>query len=156
MICAFHSAEFDFWWKQLLYSLSSTFTELVLYALYVVLFIFSIYTLTHRDRPGSRFLLGATSVMFVLGTSGELVSIVEAGIMIRLNKELIQGSLDFPRSLRSFFRVALFGNMQLVVNNFVTDLVFLYRCYVIWGSKKTVLILPGIFIFATLLWGVSL
>ncbi|KAJ7100310.1 hypothetical protein C8R43DRAFT_964089 [Mycena crocata] len=34
--------------------------------------------------------------------------------------------------------------------SFVTDLVFLYRCYMIWGSRKKVLFLPGISMLATL------
>ncbi|KAJ6582904.1 hypothetical protein DFH09DRAFT_278211 [Mycena vulgaris] len=147
--------EFESWWKDLVFTLSSTFTALMLYvlALYVVLFIFSIHTLTHRNRPGSRFLLVTTSVMFFLGTSEALVSVVQAGIMIRLNKKLIQGSPDFPRLSRLYYRVALFANICLAVNDLVADLVFLYRCYVIWGSRKTVLILPGLSIFATLVVG---
>ncbi|KAJ6590485.1 hypothetical protein DFH09DRAFT_1139472, partial [Mycena vulgaris] len=134
-------AEFESW------------TSLVLYALYVVLFIFTIYTLTHSGRARSRFLLVTTSVMFLLGTLEALDSVVQTGNIIRLNKELIQGSPEFPRLSRLFSRVDLLGGIRLAVNNFVTDLVFVYRCYVIWGSKKTVLILPGISIFATVVVG---
>ncbi|KAJ6590486.1 hypothetical protein DFH09DRAFT_1358699 [Mycena vulgaris] len=160
-------AEFESWWKTLYFLVSMAFCCTVnTYlppaffdlmespALYVVLFIFSVYTLTHSGRPaGSRFLLVTTSAMFLLGTLDTLISVVQTGIVIRLNKELIQGSPDFPGLSRLFFRVDLVGGIGLAVNNFVTDLVFLYRCYVIWGSKKTVLILPGISIFATVVVG---
>ncbi|KAJ7468054.1 hypothetical protein FB451DRAFT_1257927 [Mycena latifolia] len=142
--------EFEYFWNALVHTLSSTITGLVLYTLYAVLFMFSIYTLIHRNPPGRRFLLLTASAMFLLGTSGTVVSVLMAGILFQSNKKLIEGSNDLARLIQVYVTLELIASILLVTSNFVADLVFLYRCYIIWGSKKRILILPGLSTLATL------
>ncbi|KAJ7248847.1 hypothetical protein B0H12DRAFT_1123006 [Mycena haematopus] len=37
----------------------------------------------------------------------------------------------------------------MATNNFMTDSLYLYRCYVIWGCRWKILILPGLFMLST-------
>ncbi|KAJ7735866.1 hypothetical protein DFH07DRAFT_967056 [Mycena maculata] len=87
--------------------------------------------------------------MFLLGTSATFVSVGLAGIVINLNKALVQGSANLPHIYQLYNSLFIVNALLMVANNLVTDLLFLYRCYIIWGSRKTVLILPGICMLAT-------
>ncbi|KAF8193588.1 hypothetical protein K438DRAFT_1969482 [Mycena galopus ATCC 62051] len=144
------SAEFEDRWSTLLFTVS---TVLLLYALYVVFFLYSIRTL-RRSVPGHTLLVGAAWLMFLLATAGTIIVVSTTAISMRMVYLLVQGYLDSPaRLLRLYHSLALGQDIILAVNNLVTDLLFLYRCYVIWGSRKTILVLPGIMILATVVEG---
>ncbi|KAJ6468249.1 hypothetical protein C8R45DRAFT_1018041 [Mycena sanguinolenta] len=134
------------------YVLSQTFTVLILYTVYVVLFSFSLYTIVRRKSSGRRFMLIASSGMFILATSGLIISIISMTIDITfLNVIIVGETVDTEGLFRynDILRIAYY--IRLATNNLLADLLFLYRCYVIWGSRRSVIILPGIFIVATCL-----
>ncbi|KAJ7649326.1 hypothetical protein B0H17DRAFT_1215312 [Mycena rosella] len=116
-------AEFEFWWNEMLYIFSLTLTMLVLYSLYMASFIFSIYTLTHRNPAGRRFLLFTASAMFLLGAVYAILCVVAAGVIIRINKALIQGSANLLHLQRLFGGLELSRGILVTANNFITDLV---------------------------------
>ncbi|KAJ7468055.1 hypothetical protein FB451DRAFT_1369109, partial [Mycena latifolia] len=149
--------DFEFWWSEMVLALSSTIAPVIFRltrssALYAVLFIFSVYTLAHRNPAGRCFLLLTASAMSLLGALSMVVSVLTARIMIQFNKELVEGSADLSH-LKLYVALQLTSSMLLVTNNLVADLVFLYRCYIIWGSKKSVLLVPGLSMLATLVVG---
>ncbi|KAF7344946.1 MYND-type domain-containing protein [Mycena venus] len=113
-------------------TLSIACTTLVLYGLYIVLFILAIRAITRRNPPRRRTLLAVTSVMFFLGTCDAVSTVALIGITMRVLNVL---------RLTEIIRTTL--------NIVVTDLLFLYRCYIIWDSRKKVLILPALCILAT-------
>ncbi|KAF8203372.1 hypothetical protein K438DRAFT_1757710 [Mycena galopus ATCC 62051] len=139
-------------------------------ALYVVFFLYSIHTL-RRSVPGHKLLVGVAWLMFLLATAGTIIVVSTTAISMRMVYLLVQGYLDSPaRLLRLYHSLALGQDIILAVNksvhpcpyasipdedlrSLVTDLLFLYRCYVIWGSRKTILVLPGIMILATVVGG---
>ncbi|KAF7336385.1 hypothetical protein MVEN_02187100 [Mycena venus] len=136
--------------RSILYGLSETFTVLVLYTVYVVLFLFSLYTIVHRNSNGRRFMLVTSSGMFLLATSDMLISVLQTAINISLIKAIVQSdTVATERLSRVYDNLGAAYDLRLITNNLLTDLLFLYRCYVIWGSQRTVLILPGAFIFTT-------
>ncbi|KAJ7282295.1 hypothetical protein C8J57DRAFT_1295082, partial [Mycena rebaudengoi] len=104
---------------------------------HIVLFIFSLRTLTSRNVPRRWLLVGTTIMMFLLGTCGTFVVVAMAGVSIRMIKAVVLGSADLPR------RIGVLGELSAVA-----DLLLLYRCYVIWGSKK-ILIVPALCNLAT-------
>ncbi|KAJ7894783.1 hypothetical protein B0H13DRAFT_2525160 [Mycena leptocephala] len=87
--------------------------------------------------------------MFLLGTCDVVVSVVLTGIAIRVNKAQVQGSPDLERLLQLYNTFFIVDAILMVANNLVTDILFSYRCYVVWGLKKWVLIGPVFGMFAT-------
>ncbi|KAJ7438406.1 hypothetical protein B0H11DRAFT_2254695 [Mycena galericulata] len=122
------AAEFEDRWNTMLFTVSVNSTVLLLYALYVVLFIFSLYTLHQRKPAALKFLRVTSWLTFVLATCGILIVITTTGISMRMNYLL---------------------DVILALNNLVTDLLLLYRCYVIWGSRRRILVVPGLMMLAT-------
>ncbi|KAJ7330814.1 hypothetical protein DFH08DRAFT_966571 [Mycena albidolilacea] len=143
------SSEFQANWNQMLYQISATFSMLLLYALYVVLLTFSLYTVIRQNSGGRRFFLVTSSAMFLLGTCDVVVSVLLVGISIRVNKAQVQGSPDLPRLLQLYNTFFVVDAILMVANNLVTDILFSYRCYIVWGLKKTILIGPIFGMFAT-------
>ncbi|KAJ6483333.1 hypothetical protein C8R45DRAFT_300717 [Mycena sanguinolenta] len=144
------SASLDSAWGLISYDLSRTCTVLVLYAVYLVLFLFSLYTIIRQDASGRRFMLLTSSGMFLLATSGMFTSVLLTPIDLALIKADIQNDAVRAEQLSRLYNgVNAASDVRLVANNLVADLLFTYRCYMIWGSRKIVLILPAIFILAT-------
>ncbi|KAJ7124383.1 hypothetical protein C8R44DRAFT_980676 [Mycena epipterygia] len=147
------SSEFQANWNQMLYQVSATFSMLLLYALYIVLFTFSMYTVIRQKPAGRRFFLVTSSIMFLLGTCDVIVSVFLVGIAIKVNKAQVQGSPDLPHLLELYNTFFIVDAILMVANNLVTDVLFSYRCYFVWGLRKWVLIGPGLGMLATVVFG---
>ncbi|KAJ7504905.1 hypothetical protein B0H11DRAFT_2221093 [Mycena galericulata] len=148
------AADFEDQWSTMLFTVSVNSTVLLLYALYVVLFIFSLYTLHQRKPAVPKFLHVTSWIMFVLATCGTLIVITTTGISMRMNYLLVRGSTDAARRLLSLYHaLALAQDVTLTINNLVTDFLLLYRCYMIWGSRRSFLVVPGLMMLATMVVG---
>ncbi|KAJ7263726.1 hypothetical protein C8J57DRAFT_1332574 [Mycena rebaudengoi] len=145
----FDPALFAPFWAIMVDIICLTCTNLLLYGLYIVLFIFSLRTLAPRNVPRRRLLVGTTIVMFLLGTCGTFVVVAMAGVSIRITKAVVLGSADLPRLIGVLNVLQLTDVVRGLLNNVVADLLLLYRCYIIWGSKKKILIVPALCILAT-------
>ncbi|KAJ6452810.1 hypothetical protein C8R45DRAFT_1040165 [Mycena sanguinolenta] len=147
------STEFQDRWSTMLFTVSVNSTVLLLYALYVILFAYSVHTL-RRSVRGQNFLKGTAWIMFALATTGTVLVVSTTGISMRMVYLSVQGNTVIPgRLLKIYQSLALVQDIILVINNLVTDLLFLYRCYAIWGSRKMVLVLPVVMIVATVIDG---
>ncbi|KAF7366060.1 hypothetical protein MVEN_00482200 [Mycena venus] len=148
-----NSVEFEDRWTTMLFTVSLNSTELLLYAFFVISFLFSVHSLRQRMR-GGRMLITAAWVMFALATCSTSITSVATGISMRMVYLQVQGLTDMPaRLLHLYQALALAQDILLALNNLLTDLLFLYRCYMIWGSRRTILILPAILILATVVIG---
>ncbi|KAJ7111271.1 hypothetical protein C8R44DRAFT_799238 [Mycena epipterygia] len=149
-----NSDTFNEVWSTLLLEISETSMALLLYGIYVNLFILAIYTLSRRKTAGRSPLLFASWAMFILGTTGIIVRLITTGISVHLLQEVVkQRPNSASKLLRIYNSSQVTENIIFGINNFVSDTLFLYRCYVIWGSKKKVIILPGMLILCTLATG---
>ncbi|KAJ6452916.1 hypothetical protein C8R45DRAFT_1112700 [Mycena sanguinolenta] len=157
-----NAAYLDFGFGAIMYDISETCTVLVLYAVYVVLSLFALYTIIHRNSSGQRFMLVTSAGIFLLGTTGMVLRVLSTAINIPLFKVSIQGdTVRAERLSLAWNRLAAASDIRLVTNKSVVNTCIflpadeqqidpqLYRCYMIWGSRKAVLILPGISIVAT-------
>ncbi|KAJ7278820.1 hypothetical protein C8J57DRAFT_1304612 [Mycena rebaudengoi] len=142
-------AVFAPFWAIMLHIVCRTCTNFVLYGLYIVLFIFSLRRLAPRNTPGRRLLVGTTIVMFLLGTCGTFVVAAMAAVSIRMTKAVVLGSVDVPHLIRVFGVLELTDLVRDLINIVVADLLLLYRCYIIWGSKKRIIIVPALCILAS-------
>ncbi|KIM43707.1 hypothetical protein M413DRAFT_387096 [Hebeloma cylindrosporum] len=103
--------------------------ETFLYGLYVILFAICVYVLW-RKKTISWVLLAFAVAMFALATA-------DLGYTFYLIfGQLMKGSLAV-KELRPKFWL-------YVANNVLADSLLLYRCYVVWGCKKIVVIGPAI------------
>ncbi|KAJ7195066.1 hypothetical protein GGX14DRAFT_475337, partial [Mycena pura] len=147
------SVEFEIRWSTMLFDVSIICTALSLYALYAVLFLFSIPSL-HRHIPSRKIILVTAWTMFLFATSSILLASIATATSMSVVYMLVQGSNNAPAHLiRLYHALVLVQDIILVLNNLVTDLLLLFRCYVIWGSRKRILVLPGILIAATMVVG---
>ncbi|KAJ7214907.1 hypothetical protein GGX14DRAFT_609738 [Mycena pura] len=95
--------------------------------IYIILFVLAIATLSRRKTAGRRVLLVATWSMVALATGQIVVVLASCAVSIQISQQILVSSAD-PNA----------------------GPVTLYRCYVIWGRKWTVISVPGILILATL------
>ncbi|KAF8188235.1 hypothetical protein K438DRAFT_1834092 [Mycena galopus ATCC 62051] len=97
--------------------------------------------------------------MATLGTTEAILRILIMAETLRLLKELVKlrtnlmpGPVPSP-PLVTYNILYLVADVVFATNNFVVDSLFLYRCYVIWGRQKKVLIVPGVFMISTVILG---
>ncbi|KAF7333380.1 hypothetical protein MVEN_02353700 [Mycena venus] len=121
--------------------------------------LFSPFTpLTRRlGNPGTKFLIATSCLMAVMGTAQMAVSIAETVTTARFVQQLVHApelersvSIDFVKSLVTT------GIVIWAINNFVTDTLFLYRCYVIWGFQRKIVFFPAVLMLTTFvvaIWG---
>ncbi|KAF7333720.1 hypothetical protein MVEN_02328400 [Mycena venus] len=100
--------------------------------------------------PGRRVLLIAASAMFLLGTVAIVIAVAEAVISLQMEKAAVQGSHELSTLTRYELGLEVTEIIRLAINSVVADLLLLYRCYIIWGSNKKVVIIPAILILIPL------
>ncbi|KAF7365945.1 MYND-type domain-containing protein [Mycena venus] len=122
--------------------------SLLLYGIFFVLFILAIQTLSSRNMQGKSTLIAATWAMFVVGTTRLVLYLVETAMSVYAVQESIQNPAGIDPVRRLLFALGLAQSVLFTLNVLVADLLFLWRCYVIWGNQKSVVILPGLFVAA--------
>ncbi|KAJ7104976.1 hypothetical protein C8R44DRAFT_807365 [Mycena epipterygia] len=150
-------ATFTNYWLNMLFALYATSTTFLTYGIFVVIFIVATSVLRRRKTGGKQALLATTWAMFALGTSQTIIWLFTTAISIRLTQVLVEQGSDSDLSLshlwRVYFALDVAQNIVFVINNGVTDMLFLYRCYIIWGSRWKVVVLPALCILATVVLG---
>ncbi|KAJ7604450.1 hypothetical protein FB45DRAFT_956740 [Roridomyces roridus] len=122
-------------------------------ALYLILFIFSIYTLYRQKPAGRRFFIIISGLMFLLGTCDVVFSVLLVGIAVKVNKAQVYGSSDYSHLLQLYNTFFIIDAIVMVANNLVTDVLFTYRCYYVWGARKWVIVGPVLGMVATVATG---
>jgi len=134
------SEEFNLW-----AAMTSSFIKmgvsLLLYGIYINLFVLAIYTLSRRSK--TKPLIFWSCLMAVLGTTTMAVSVVDAVVIARFyHLPLAVQGQSLSQSVLTIEVLELIESVTFTINNLVTDSFFLYRCFVIWGFQRKVLILP--------------
>ncbi|KAJ7320751.1 hypothetical protein DFH08DRAFT_942116 [Mycena albidolilacea] len=151
-----NSGQFDSAWHFLfnLFAATGAFKiSLLLYGIYINLFLLSVYTLSRRRKsPGKNFLLGASCVIAVVATTQMGCSIAQTILTARLIQQIVNAQVGDRPHVVIALKTAQYS--LLGINNFATDSLFLYRCYVIWGYQRKILILPAMFMLTTFVVGI--
>ncbi|KAJ7653625.1 hypothetical protein DFH06DRAFT_1417230 [Mycena polygramma] len=145
-----NSTALNKYWADMVADMSVTWVAIFFYAFYLNLFILSLYTLARRKRAARKVLLGFTLTMAVLGTAQMVVRLVTISIAAGSLPQFIaqeEAAGPIPKLLH-VAQDAIFG-----INNFVADTLFLYRCYMIWGSQWKVAVAPGLLMLSTVVVG---
>ncbi|THU95107.1 hypothetical protein K435DRAFT_859892 [Dendrothele bispora CBS 962.96] len=120
------------------FNLPSTFYTL-LYGVYLVLFVTSMYIMTHKKGAISRLQFTAIVALFVLATLGLILSCIYTNALIRMYVlEVPPHSEDFV--LEETSNTILFG--LYVLANIIADTILIHRCYKVWGAKGKIIVFP--------------
>ncbi|KAJ7763903.1 hypothetical protein B0H14DRAFT_3510555 [Mycena olivaceomarginata] len=147
-------------WGQVSPILYGTAVELIFYVVFVAMFVLAMYIYHCNKVTATRFLLYSTSAMFVLGTMQITLKVVIAAIVLHTVKLAVQGG-SLVRSTSVHDRLAFVRYLILNANKSVggtllfymglkviksrsalTDSLFIYRCYVVWGRTLSIIFLP--------------
>ncbi|KAF8176147.1 hypothetical protein K438DRAFT_80113 [Mycena galopus ATCC 62051] len=146
------SGVFDSLWYSLTINLLQTPVSLLLYGVYVNLFLLSLCSLSRRKAAGNKLLLVASCIMAVAGSTQLALDVAVTASAARLVQQVVHSGI--PPAERDPMRLAVLEEAQILmfgINNFITDSIFLYRCYVIWGSQRKSIILPALLMISTLM-----
>ncbi|KAJ7254986.1 hypothetical protein B0H12DRAFT_1114415 [Mycena haematopus] len=145
----------SFVWALFVRELFETSATVFFYGLYVNLFILAMYTLRRRRTSGRTWLLAATWMLFVVGTLQTILRILISTLLARAVALLVgRSQSEVPTAeivdlLQNRVDLELADNAVFAVNVLITDSVFLYRCYLVWGYRIKPIIVPGILILST-------
>ncbi|ESK87432.1 hypothetical protein Moror_11652 [Moniliophthora roreri MCA 2997] len=116
----------------------------LLYGVYTILFGVCILVLTKAKikRPWYRFHCLSVTALFILATASVAINTVDVVISGFGSVGLTVTSSYDLRKL-SIARLAL-----LFLGNMITDIVMVWRCYIVWGGRIRVIILPVILCLA--------
>ncbi|KAJ6569255.1 hypothetical protein B0H19DRAFT_1256904 [Mycena capillaripes] len=147
----------DFLWEQMSMQLYETCASAVVYVISTILLAAAIFILSRRKASGTNVLLAACCVMLGLSTILIIVDAAALSAYIQACRAiLVDGAFRLPANwvgphvyeLNTYDALVKTQRILFSIDSFVTDL--LYRCYVIWNGRLTVLILPGLLMLMTL------
>ncbi|KAK7059777.1 hypothetical protein R3P38DRAFT_969904 [Favolaschia claudopus] len=145
--------EFDTQWEIAIPIFYETVVELVFYMIFLAMFFLAAYLFhNNRARSGVRILLYLTSAMFVLGTIQMTLKMVIAVLALRLVRLAAKGG-SVARTSFIHERLVFFRYTFLITNNALTDGLFIFRCFVVWGRSTAVTILPMFMLVTTTVLG---
>ncbi|KAF8901174.1 hypothetical protein CPB84DRAFT_1777949 [Gymnopilus junonius] len=113
--------------------------------IHLALFCVCMYILLQNRQTAQWFILVSAILMFALSTA-------DIAITFRLLTHDIVNAFD-PAKNRAIVKFIYAKTPLFVSNNLVADLVLLYRCYMIWGRSKYILIGASFLILADTVWG---
>ncbi|KAJ6597947.1 hypothetical protein B0H10DRAFT_2231811 [Mycena sp. CBHHK59/15] len=150
-------ATYENYWEIVLNEICTASIVIIFYGIYIVLFLFAIHLLRHRLTPGRRTLIALTIVMALLSTTQFVLHATTVGLSLRLLQVAIKdGQRLFPITAfeKSYLALVLAQDVVLVTNTVVTDGLFVYRCYLVWGRpRKVFVIVPTLLVLATIATG---
>ncbi|KAF8634299.1 hypothetical protein AX17_004251 [Amanita inopinata Kibby_2008] len=133
-------------------SLVSLWVESLLYGAYAVLFALCVHALVHNKRtPGglNKPLLVTAVVMFTFCTVHICVGLARAISAFVGSKDKPGGALGYYAAI--WLPLNIFKQALYATNNIVADGLVVYRCYVVWGFRWKVIVIPSIMLAATTL-----
>jgi len=142
-------------WVAMTFQLCMTGAALLFYGIYINLFVLAIVTLSRRRTAGRNVMLVASWLMAVLGTAQLILVLASCTVSLQMSQQIVESSIDpnsGPQSLTlwtMYDGLSRAQNIAWPVNNLLTDTLFLYRCYIIWGRNWKVVCVPAILILAT-------
>ncbi|KAF7335181.1 hypothetical protein MSAN_02351400 [Mycena sanguinolenta] len=154
-----NSTTINAYWHEIVAGYPAVVVEVFLYGFHLNLFLVALYVFSCRKTAGKRILLSFTWVMATLATTQIVLDLAASAISLRLGfigpgtvSDSISSLLDSKLG-ETYNSLILAQNLIFPINNLVTDALFLYRCYMIWGSRWKVVFFPGLLIVGTFVTG---
>ncbi|KAJ6594734.1 hypothetical protein B0H19DRAFT_1247382 [Mycena capillaripes] len=151
------STIFDNFWDYTLSRTYGTCAETLLYGVLLVLFGIAANLLYHRTGAGRRSLAVVTSTMTILATLQLVFDIHVTVLGLHIVRLGVEGQLwpapTVLSTINLYDRFDTANDFLLVTNNIVTDSLFIYRCFIIWGRNVCIVILPILMLLVTTVLG---
>ncbi|KAJ7676689.1 hypothetical protein DFH06DRAFT_1317305 [Mycena polygramma] len=142
------------------FTLAQTFDLCVAMLLYgecmcilLVLLSIAAYLLYNWRGPGRSTLAAASAAMAILGTAQIVLQLCATVLGLRLVRIALEGEVWLPKAVHTLNNIYTAQSTFLVTNNLVTDSLFVYRCFAIWGGRARAPLLPALMLLATAVTG---
>ncbi|KAJ7307909.1 hypothetical protein DFH08DRAFT_1088526 [Mycena albidolilacea] len=138
---------FSSYWAEAVSGLWAICVEILLYGILLVLLFIAAHSLHRWTGAGCRIFRAAIFVMAILAT---VQLVIHAWITVwglQVLHSTIQGLK--PDGGKLFQGLYTASDFLLVTNNIVTDGLFIYRCFKVWGCKIWVVIFPVLMLLGT-------
>ncbi|KAF7358521.1 hypothetical protein MVEN_00903000 [Mycena venus] len=122
--------------------------EAVFYGINLLLFGIAVSALVGRNPPskGSKTMLAVTCLMFSLCTTHFALNF----------NNVYDGLMVHPRRISEETHLLAGADMLFSITDWCSQLILLYRCYLVWGKNIWVVILPFLMSLATVACGIGL
>ncbi|KAJ7862816.1 hypothetical protein B0H13DRAFT_2565987 [Mycena leptocephala] len=146
---------FASYWDFALARTCGIYAEFLLYGILLVLLYIAAHLLYHRTGAGRKSLALAMSAMAILATLQIIIHVYFVVLGSQIVRLAIEGAVwPAPPALgptNLYDRLLAATNFLLVTNNIVTDGLFIYRCFVVWGRNIRIVVLPILMLFVLVL-----
>ncbi|KAJ7640097.1 hypothetical protein DFH06DRAFT_630959 [Mycena polygramma] len=127
--------------------------QFVLYGVLLVLSCIAAYLLYYWKGAGRRILATVTSLMVILATAQMVLQIPNIVLGLRIARLAIEGEIwPAPAAVeptKVYDYIFAAEHALLVTNNIVTDGLFIYRCFIIWGRSARIAAFPLLMLVGT-------
>ncbi|KAJ7679450.1 hypothetical protein DFH06DRAFT_1465526 [Mycena polygramma] len=127
--------------------------QFFLYGILFVLSCIAAYLLYYWKGAGRRILATVTSLIALLATAQLVLQVPDIVLGLQIARLAIEGEgWSAPAAMepiKVYDYIYMAEDVLLVTNNIVTDGLFIYRCFVIWGRNPRVAVLPSFILAAT-------
>ncbi|KAJ7451547.1 hypothetical protein FB451DRAFT_1283554 [Mycena latifolia] len=102
----------------------------------ILLAVLALYFLSRRRTPGRRVFICAIIVMCVFGIAQMIHRVAITALMLRVYSSVADRPADQKNQSFNQHLADISEDFLLLTNNFATDTLLTYRCYVIWGQSR--------------------
>ncbi|KAF7343786.1 hypothetical protein MSAN_01959600 [Mycena sanguinolenta] len=141
---------FEDYWTTTLSRVFGAFTSGVLFGITLWQVCTAAYLIHHRAKGGNHWLAVAICATALLATAQLAIEIELVVLDFRTVRLAVVGEeLALSETIRQAATAYLVFNLALVINNMVTDSIFIYRCYVVWGRNIFIVVVPILSLLAS-------
>ncbi|KAJ7066237.1 hypothetical protein C8F01DRAFT_1122748 [Mycena amicta] len=158
------SEEFDSCWKWIGFLIAKKIAEALVYALSIAFLSFAIFTLHRRDVKvaNTRLWLICSYIMVLMGTMQIILNFVDLALSLSIMGRVITLADTCTGSTapwdtygdKTSQDVGIVTWLLLTANVTFADTIFIYRCYLLWGDRRNVILVPGVLLVSTTVTGI--
>ncbi|KAF7358176.1 hypothetical protein MVEN_00866000 [Mycena venus] len=141
---------FKDYWATTLSRVFGALTSGVLFGITLWLVCTAAYLIYHQAKGGHHWLVAAICATASLATAQVAIEVELVILDFRTVRLAVVGEeLAASEAIRQTATAYLVFNLALVINNMVTDSIFIYRCYVVWGRNIYIVVVPILSLLAS-------
>ncbi|KAJ7066242.1 hypothetical protein C8F01DRAFT_1122777, partial [Mycena amicta] len=151
-------------WKWIRFLIAKKIAEALIYALSMALLSFAIFTLHRRDAKvaNTRFWLICSYIMVLMGTMQIILNFVDLALSLSITERVFTLADTCTGSTAPWDThgdetaqdVGIMMWLLLIANVTFADTIFIYRCYLLWGARWKVILVPGALLVSTTVTGI--